>query len=168
MDLTQANLIDRVCEKSGADNNENDEEDDEEHVQQIPQGKAQKLEQRGLTTGILGGANGPALPGSFQATTRQPNDSNQVQPQELPDLSLQNLQKMVTDMNDDSTPSRDKDHSSRHNGDLEESSGRVVSSSTVGKSEGGAEQKGASHSRPVHASKERHAQRNDVSTLTFS
>ena len=42
---------------------------------------------------------------------------------------------MVTDMNDDSTPSRDKDQSSRLNGDLEESSGRVISCSAVVKSE---------------------------------
>lgn len=32
IDLTQANLIDRVCEKSGADNNDNDDDDDEAHA----------------------------------------------------------------------------------------------------------------------------------------
>ena len=74
---------------------------------------------------------------------------------------------MVTEMNDDSTPSRDKDHSSRLNGDLEDSSGRVISSSAVVKSEVGTEQKVAPRARTVQAAKERQAQRNNVSTLTF-
>lgn len=139
IDLTQANLIDRVCEKSGADNNDNDDEEDEEHALQIPQSKVQKLEQGLPALGLLGGASAPALARSLQAITQQQHNPNQVQPQELPDLSLQNLQKMVTDMNDDSTPSRDKDQSSRLNGDLEESSGRVVSCSAVVKSEVAAE-----------------------------
>jgi hypothetical protein len=53
---------------------------------------------------------------------------------------------MVTEMNDDSTPSRDKDHSN-----LEDSSGRVISSSAVVKSEVGTEQKVAPHARTVQA-----------------
>lgn len=89
--------------------------------------------------GLLGGASGPVLSRSLQTITQQQHNPNHVQPQELPDLSLQNLQKMVTDMNDDSTPSRDKDQSSRLNGDLEESSGRIVSCSAVVKSEAATE-----------------------------
>jgi hypothetical protein len=92
----------------------------------------------------------PAISRSFPvAVAQQP--PNAVQPQELP-ISLH---QMVTEMHDDSTPSRDKDHSSRH----EESSGRVGSSSAV-KSD---EQKAG---RSVQAPKER-ALRNDVSTISF-
>lgn len=78
IDLTQANLIDRVCEKSGADNNENDDEEDEELALQIPQSKVQKLEQRAPTLGILGGADGAALSRSCQAIAQQQNNPNQV------------------------------------------------------------------------------------------
>lgn len=70
MDLTQANLIDRVCEKSGADNNENDDEEDEEQALQIPQSKVQKLEQSAPTLSVLVDAGGPIA--------QQQSNSNQV------------------------------------------------------------------------------------------
>ena len=40
-------------------------------------------------------------------------------------MQLQNLQKMMTDLNDDSTPSREKDQSSKAHNELYESSGQV-------------------------------------------
>lgn len=43
----------------------------------------------------------------------------------MQELQLQNLQKMMTDLNDDSTPSREKDQSSKAHGELYESSSQV-------------------------------------------
>ena len=47
------------------------------------------------------------------------------QQEDMQELQLQNLQKMMTDLNDDSTPSREKDQSSKAHGELYESSSQV-------------------------------------------
>lgn len=70
---------------------------------------------------------------------------------------------MVSAMHDDSTPSREKDQSSRLNGDQDDSSGLVPSSSAVGKSEVGGDQKHGSLSRSGQVAKERTSNRNNVS-----
>lgn len=53
MDLTQANLIDRVCEKSGAENND-DLEDEGDGALQVSRSKVQKLEDGARNLGGLG------------------------------------------------------------------------------------------------------------------
>jgi hypothetical protein len=76
IDLTQANLIDRVCEKSGAENNDDDDEEVDEDALQIPQGKVQKVESRAPTLGALGGTDAAALLRSRPALPQQSSCAN--------------------------------------------------------------------------------------------
>lgn len=102
---TRTNLIDRIAEKQA--HNENDEMDGGDDFA------------LGQAEGLVGRA--AAAFGAGVETGAQ----HHGQQEDMQELQLQNLQKMMTDLNDDSTPSREKDQSSKAHAELYESSSQI-------------------------------------------